>query len=228
MRNSSFFKIYLAFSLVYFIILLTGHERLDLFLKPILIPIIGFGAYFYRAFPSQNILLAALTLSWLGDVTLLFTDLGEIYFILGLVFFLTAHIIYCILFNKQKRIRKKQNKPLFIFGSVLIAFYLIGMVSFLMPHLGELEIPVSIYASVISIMLLFALNGFLVWEKPGNQFVFLGAIFFIISDSILALNKFYAPIPKSSFFIMLTYLLAQYLIVVGILRLNPKKVEQTV
>ncbi|KAF2334532.1 MAG: lysoplasmalogenase [Flavobacterium nitrogenifigens] len=228
MRNSSFFKIYLAFSLVYLIILLTGHERLDLFLKPILIPIIGFGAYFYRAFPSQNILLAALTLSWLGDVTLLFTDLGEIYFILGLVFFLTAHIIYCILFNKQKRIRKKQNKPLFIFGSVLIAFYLIGMVSFLMPHLGELEIPVSIYASVISIMLLFALNGFLVWEKPGNQFVFLGAIFFIISDSILALNKFYAPIPKSSFFIMLTYLLAQYLIVVGILRLNPKKVEQTV
>lgn len=228
MRNSSFFKIYLAFSAVYLIVLLTGYERFDLFLKPILIPIIGFGAYFYRTFPSQNILLAALTLSWLGDVTLLFTDLGEIYFILGLVFFLTAHIVYCILFNKQKRIRKKQNKPLFIFGSVLIAIYLIGMVSFLMPHLGELEIPVSIYASVISIMLLFALNGFLVWEKPGNQFVFLGAIFFIISDSILALNKFYAPIPKSSFFIMLTYLLAQYLIVVGILKLNPKKVEQTV
>ncbi|MNQ16354.1 YhhN-like protein [compost metagenome] len=228
MRNSSFFKIYLAFSVIYLIILLTGHERYDLFLKPILIPIIGFGAYFYRRFPSQNILLAALTLSWLGDVTLLFSDLGEIYFILGLVFFLTAHIVYCVLFNKQKRIRKKQNKPLFIFGSVLIAFYLIGMVSFLMPYLGKLEIPVSIYASVISVMLLFALNGFLVWEKPGNQLVFFGAIFFIISDSILAVNKFYAPIPKSSFFIMLTYLLAQYLIVVGVLKLNPKKVEQTV
>ncbi|MNK80851.1 YhhN-like protein [compost metagenome] len=223
MRNSSFFKIYLAFSVIYLIILLTGHERYDLFLKPILIPIIGFGAYFYRRFPSQNILLAALTLSWLGDVTLLFSDLGEIYFILGLVFFLTAHIVYCVLFNKQKRIRKKQNKPLFIFGSVLIAFYLIGMVSFLMPYLGKLEIPVSIYASVISVMLLFALNGFLVWEKPGNQLVFFGAIFFIISDSILAVNKFYAPIPKSSFFIMLTYLLAQYLIVVGVLKLNPKK-----
>ena len=47
-----------------------------------------------------------------------------------------------------------------------------------MPHLGDLEIPVSIYASVISIMLLFAFNGFLVWEKPGNQLVFFGAIFF--------------------------------------------------
>ena len=124
--------------------------------------------------------------------------------------------------------RKKQNKPVFIFGSILIAIYLIGMVAVLMPYLGDLELPVSIYASVISIMLLFAFNGFLVWEKPGNQLVFLGAIFFIISDSILALNKFYAPIPKSSFFIMLTYLLAQYLIVVGILRLNPKKVQQTI
>jgi uncharacterized membrane protein YhhN len=228
MRNSSFFKIYAAFSVVYLIILLTGHERFDLFLKPILIPIIGFGAYFYRSFPTQNILLAALVLSWLGDVILLFTDLGEIYFILGLVCFLSAHIIYCILFNKQKRIRKKQNKPIFIFGSILIAVYLIGMVSVLMPHLGDLEIPVSIYASIISIMLLFAFNGFLVWEKPGNQLVFLGAVFFIISDSILAVNKFYAPIPKSSFFIMLTYLLAQYLIVVGILKLNPKKEQQTV
>ncbi|MBL0737373.1 lysoplasmalogenase [Flavobacterium sp. GN10] len=228
MRNSSFFKIYVAFSIVYLIILLSGYERFDLFLKPILVPIIGFGTYFYRKFPTQNILLAALALSWLGDVILLFTDLGEIYFILGLVFFLTAHIVYCVLFNKQKRIRKKQNKPLFIFGSVLIAFYLIGMVSVLMPHLGELEIPVSIYASIISIMLLFAFNGFLVWEKPGNQLVFLGAIFFIISDSILAVNKFYAPIPKSSFFIMLTYLLAQYLIVVGTLKLNPKKEQQVV
>lgn len=228
MRNSSFFKIYLAFSIVYLIILLSGYERFDLFLKPILIPIIGFGAYFYRKFPTQNILLAGLLLSWLGDVILLFTDLGEIYFILGLVFFLIAHIVYCVLFNKQKRIRKRQNKPLFIFGSILIALYLIGMVSVLMPYLGELEIPVSVYASVISVMLLFAFNGFLVWEKPGNQLVFLGAFFFIVSDSILAVNKFYAPIPKSSFFIMLTYLLAQYLIVVGILKLNPKTVEQTV
>lgn len=226
MRNSLFFKIYVAFSVAYLIILISGYERFDLFLKPILIPILGFGAYFYRKFPTQNTLLAALIFSWVGDVILLFTDLGEIYFILGLVCFLIAHIIYCILFNKQKRTRKKQNRPLFIIGSIVIAIYLIGMVSVLMPFLGDLEIPVTIYAIIISIMLLFALNGFLVWEKPGNLLVFLGALFFVISDSILAVNKFYAPIPKSSFFIMLTYLLAQYLIVVGILKLNPKKIQE--
>lgn len=226
MRNSYFFKIYIVFSIIYLIILLSGLEHFDLFLKPILIPIIGFGAYFYRKFPTQNTLLAGLTFSWIGDVILLFTDLGEIYFIFGLVSFLIAHILYCILFNKQNKIRKKQNKTIFIIGSILIALYLIGMVSILMPHLGNLEIPVSVYASIISIMLLFAFNGLLVWEKPGNFLIFLGALFFVISDSILAVNKFYAPIPKSSFFIMLTYLLAQYLIVVGVLRLNPKKIKE--
>ena len=226
MRNSSFYKIYTAFSILYLIILLSGYERFDLFLKPILIPIIGFGVYFYRKFPTKNTLLSGLLFSWIGDVILLFTDLGEIYFILGLLSFLTAHIIYCVLFNKQHKARKKQNRSLFIFGSILIALYLIGMVSFLMPFLGNLEIPVTIYASIISIMLLFAFNGFLVWEKPGNLLVFLGAFFFVVSDSILAINKFYAPIPKSSFFIMLTYLLAQYLIVIGILKLNKKKAEE--
>ncbi|MBW1656054.1 lysoplasmalogenase [Flavobacterium quisquiliarum] len=227
MRNSSFFKLFIAFSIVYLAILVLGHERFDLFLKPILIPILGFTVYFYRKFPTQNTLLIALLFSWIGDVVLLFTDLGEIYFIIGLVSFLIAHILYCILFNKLNRVRKKQNKTFFVIGSILIATYLIGMVSLLMPHLGDLEIPVSIYATVISIMLLFAFNGLLVWERPGNLLVFLGAFFFVVSDSILAVNKFYTPIPKSSFFIMITYLLAQYLIVLGILKLNPKKVKES-
>ncbi|MFD1605801.1 lysoplasmalogenase [Flavobacterium artemisiae] len=228
MRNSSFFKIYAVFCIIYLIVLLTGHENLDLFLKPILIPILGFGAYFYRKFSTQNTLLTALLFSWIGDVILLFTDLGEIYFILGLISFLTAHIIYCVLFNKQSRHSKKRNRTFFTIGSIIIAVYLIGMVSFLMPNLGNLEIPVALYATVISIMLLFAFNGFLLWNKPGNKWVFLGALFFVISDSILAVNKFHTPIPKSSFFIMATYLLAQYLIVVGILKLNPKKIQEVV
>jgi len=226
MRNSYFFKIYLVLSVAYLIILFAGYEYFDLFLKPLLIPIIGFGAYFYRKFPTQNTLITALIFSWFGDVILLFTDLGELYFIIGLVCFLISHIIYCILFNRQHNIRKKQNKPLFVIGSILIAFYLIGMVSILMPFLGDLEVPVILYASVISIMILFALKGLLVWKKPGNFIVFSGGFLFIISDSILAVNKFYAPVPKSSFFIMLTYLLAQYLIVVGILKLNPKEIQE--
>ncbi len=223
MKNAVFFKIYIAFSFIYLLLLYLGYESLDCYLKPALIPLLIVGVYFSKKFPTQNILLTALVFSWIGDVILLFADIAEIYFILGLVSFLISHIIYCVLFNRQIKEKIKKNTIIFIFGSLIIACYLIGMLSVLLPALGDLKIPVIVYASVISVMLLFAYNGLLIWKKPANQYVFFGALFFVISDSILAINKFHMPIQKSSFIIMLTYLVAQYLIVKGILKLNSKK-----
>lgn len=225
MKNTIFFKIYIFFSILYLIILFLRHDNLDLFLKPALIPLLGFGVYFYRKFPSKNILLTALFFSWIGDVILLFADISEIYFILGLLFFLTAHITYCVLFNKQIIGGIKINKVFFFIGTLIVTCYLIGMVTLLMPNLGELKIPVIVYAAVISTMLLFAFNGYLIWNTPAAFYIFLGATIFVVSDSILAFNKFHATIERSSFFIMLTYLVAQYLIVVGIVKLNTKKVN---
>ncbi|SEP35006.1 Uncharacterized membrane protein YhhN [Flavobacterium sp. CF108] len=223
MKNAVFFKIYIAFSFIYLLLLYLGYESLDCYLKPALIPLLIVGVYFSKKFPTQNILLTALLFSWIGDVILLFADIAEIYFILGLVSFLISHIIYCVLFNRQIKEKVKKDAIIFIFGSLIIACYLIGMLSVLLPALGDLKIPVIVYASVISVMLLFAYNGLLIWKKPANQYVFFGALFFVISDSILAINKFHIPIQKSSFIIMLTYLVAQYLIVKGILKLNLKK-----
>lgn len=223
MKNAVFFKIYIAFSFIYLLLLYLGYESLDCYLKPALIPLLIVGVYFSKKFPTQNILLTALVFSWIGDVILLFADIAEIYFILGLVSFLISHIIYCVLFNRQIKEKTKKDTIIFIFGSLIIACYLIGMLSVLLPALGDLKIPVIVYASVISVMLLFAYNGLLIWKKPANQYVFFGALFFVVSDSILAINKFHMPIQKSSFIIMLTYLVAQYLIVKGILKLNSKK-----
>ena len=225
MRNTTFFKIYIAFSAIYLIILFLDYENLDLYLKPLLIPLLGLGVYLYPKFPSRKILLTALVFSWIGDVILLFVDIAEIYFILGLVSFLISHITYCVLFNKQNTGEIRINKLLFAIGSLVIAAYLVGMIFFLMPSLGELKIPVIVYAAVISTMLLFAFNGSLIWKRPGSLYVFSGAVAFVLSDSILAFNKFHTPIERSSFFIMLTYLVAQYLIVIGILKLNAKKIN---
>lgn len=225
MRNAVFFKIYIVFSILYLIVLFTGHANLDLYLKPALIPLLGFGVYFHPKFLSRRILLNALIFSWIGDVILIFADIAEIYFILGLVSFLIAHITYCVLFNKQIIGEIQINKVLFGLGSLVIAFYLTAIILVLMPNLGDLKIPVIVYAAVISTMLLFAFNGYLIWKKPGALYIFLGAITFVISDSILAFDKFHAPIEKSSFFIMLSYLVAQYLIVVGIIRLNAQKLN---
>jgi uncharacterized membrane protein YhhN len=224
MKHTLFFKIYFFISLIYLLALLFGYEYLDLYLKPALIPLLGFAVYAYKRFPSRNSLLTALAFSWVGDIVLLFADIAEIYFILALASFLISHLIYCTLFNKQKAVEIRNN-IVFRIGCLIILLYVVGMISFLLPTLGTLKVPVIIYAFVISTMLLFAFNGFLSWSKPGNKYVFYGAVIFVVSDSILGINKFYTPIQKGSFFIMVTYLVAQYLIVDGILKLNPKKAD---
>jgi uncharacterized membrane protein YhhN len=223
MRSTLSFKAYIGISFVYLLLIILGREDVSWFIKPFLIPFLFLAVYSCGDFPSKKFLLIALTFSWMGDVVLMFADKAEIYFIIGLVAFLISHIAYIVLFSKQLRINSSRNKAIFWVGITAIIVYLILMLSVLLPTLGELKIPVFAYAIILSTMLLFAFKGYLKWIKPAGTYILLGAVIFVSSDSILAFNKFHEPISFSSFLIMATYLLAQYLIVVGILKLNRKK-----
>jgi uncharacterized membrane protein YhhN len=223
MKNTFLFKGYLTVSGIYLLIILFGQEEVVWYIKPFLIPFLLLTVYFNRDFSSKKYLLTALLFSWFGDIILLFADRNELYFIIGLVAFLLSHIAYIVLFNKQIKAKKSKSSTVFWIGIALIIAYLIIMIALLLPNLGDLTIPVFIYALVISTMLLFAFKGFLLWETPANWYILLGAIVFVSSDSILAFNKFYQPVMRSSFLIMVTYLAAQYLIVSGILKLNYQK-----
>ncbi|EIA08375.1 lysoplasmalogenase [Flavobacterium frigoris] len=223
MKNELLLKSYLGISLFYLLIILLGQEEIAWFLKPFLIPFLLLAVFFSGSFPSKKFLLTALTFSWIGDIILLFADRDELFFIVGLIAFLISHIVYILLFNKQLKYKNRKNKAVFWIGVTVIIVYLFVMISILLPTLGDLTLPVFVYALVISTMLLFALKGFLNWEKSGSWYILIGAIAFVSSDSILAFNKFYSSIVMSSFLIMVTYLIAQYLIVVGILKLNQKK-----
>lgn len=223
MKNKKLLAGYLGLSIIYLILIVINQDSIAWFMKPLLIPFLIFGVYFSGAFPSKKYLLTALTFSWIGDIILLFVDRDELFFIVGLIAFLISHIVYILLFNKQLKYKNRKNKAVFWIGVTSIIMYLLVMISILLPSLGDLTIPVFVYALVISTMLLFAFKGFLNWEEPGNWYILIGAIAFVTSDSILAFNKFYKPVVLSSFLIMITYLIAQYLIVVGILKLNKKK-----
>ena len=225
MKSNVILTSFIGFSLIYLIIILLGRQDIAWFLKPFLLSFLVLAVYLHERFSSKKILLTALTLSWIGDIILLFADKGELYFIGGLIAFLFSHIFYIVLFNKQLKIYLKKSKIIYWIGITIIIIYLIGMMVLLMPNLGNLLLPVFVYAMTISIMLLFALKGFMNWHKPANSYILIGAIIFVASDSILAFDKFYAPIQYSSFFIMITYLTAQYLIVMGILKLNKKKLH---
>lgn len=222
MQSSLLLKTYIGFTIIYLGILFLNIEGFDFYMKPILLPILMAAVIVSENFPTKKILLTALTFSWIGDIILLFADKGELYFIFGLVAFLISHLVYIALFCKQQNTRINDNKTLFWIGVLAILAYFIFMINTLFPKLGPLKIPVLVYAIVITTMLFFAFKGSLKWLIPANNYILIGAVVFVSSDSILAFNKFYAPITHASFYIMATYCLAQYLIVAGILKLNFK------
>jgi uncharacterized membrane protein YhhN len=214
---------FLIFSIIYIVLLLAGLDAITWYLKPFLLPFLFYAVVKSNPFKTRKWLLAALLFSWIGDCILLFADKGKLYFILGLAAFLIAHILFIVLFSLQESVHKSFKKPLFWVGFACATVYLVGMLSVLLPSLGDLRFPIIVYALTITIMLKTALKGTFDWSGNSKYIVFLGAAFFVLSDSILAIDKFHSPIASASYSIMATYLIAQFYITSGILELNQKK-----
>lgn len=87
---------------------------------------------------------------------------------------------------------------------------------FLNDGLGALLLPVLMYMLVIFIMTWTASLRKGKVSKDSYILVLIGALLFVASDSILALNKFAFPVFLSSLSIMLTYAIAQFMIILGI------------
>lgn len=157
--------------------------------------------------------LLALLFSWMGDVLLMFQGSDDIFFLLGLSAFLIAHIFYILLFH---RIRVAEKIKSAIGYVIIVAVYYAALIGLLAPHLGEMKIPVVVYGIVISFMLMLALHLLSLSNKPAGRMIFTGALLFVASDSLLAINKFYQPFTAAGVLIMLTYGLAQFCIVRGL------------
>lgn len=148
-------------------------------------------------------ILSGLVFSLAGD---LFLIVPETYFVFGLISFLFAHIFYAVAFFKAGGGKfKLVSLTAFFVGITILALNYAGI-----PE--ALKIPASIYAMGISLMLCSAINFYLTKKTPKALFALSGAIFFIISDSILAFNKFTYEFFSAQIFILATYFLAQWLI----------------
>lgn len=174
----------------------------------------------FSAISSKKWIIFGLWLSWLGDCFLLFQkeNLGIRWFLLGLGAFLLAHICYLTAFLKFPSITPSsllRNKWLLL----PFLLFLVTMDSFLWPTLnGEMRLPVIFYSITITTMAIGAAWLFGKMEIHAAHIVFLGALFFIGSDSLLAVNKFHTPFPNAGFLIMLTYILGQFGIAYGMWR----------
>jgi uncharacterized membrane protein YhhN len=163
-----------------------------------------------------SFLLTALSFSLAGDIFLLFDSKNPNLFIFGLASFLIAHIFFILLFFQIKKANQPLRKP-YWWLVLLVFIYTIFLFLFLNPSLGSLKIPVLIYASVLSMMFLSGAHAFDISQAAGKLCI-AGAGLFVISDSLLAINKFYQPFAFAGLLVMLTYSLAQLFIVLGVLR----------
>ncbi len=163
--------------------------------------------YLAHTLTKNRVYIVALIFSFFGDVFLLSNE--KIFFLAGLISFLIAHFFY--IFLVQNKVKKPSNRQLFlsIFPNLVI---LVSLLSFLFPSLGEMKIPVMIYGTTITAFGAISLLYYLQHTNRRALLLLGGTYAFILSDSLLAINMFYKPISIFPVVIMVTYLVAQFLI----------------
>jgi uncharacterized membrane protein YhhN len=165
-------------------------------------------------------------LLWFG-LGIVFSLAGDVFlmlpydlFIAGLVSFLLAHLAYVVGFNS--------TPPTWSIGHLILALLLAIVFWQLYRRLAaglgakgrsKLKIPVFIYASVITLMVFSAGANFTRpgWETLPALLTSLGAALFFASDSMLAWDRFVAPLSHARLKVMTTYHLGQIGIVLGVL-----------
>ncbi len=157
---------------------------------------------FYR-----NAVAAGLVFSLAGDVFLM---LPQNRFAFGLGSFLVGHFFYIAAFTSVQG---------FQVSLVCLAPFLLGaavVYAMLLPHLGKLWLPVLVYVLAILVMAWQAAER---WERVQDVSSLLavaGALFFVVSDSALAFNRFRAPFRSAQGLVLGTYYTAQWLIALSV------------
>lgn len=199
--------------------LLRGWRRVDYLAKPAVILSLLVWIWLAEPGPPTVRLLVwvqtALTFSLLGDVFLM---LPAERFTAGLVAFLLGHLAYIAAFNPPPL--QVDVLTLAILAVVALGGgWLYRRIHNGLSHSGQadLQIPVLIYALVISLMLASAANTLTrpAWPTPAALLTAGGATLFFLSDSLLAWNRFVRLIPQGRLKVRILYHLGQILLVAG-------------
>ncbi|WP_341225892.1 lysoplasmalogenase [uncultured Arcticibacterium sp.] len=187
---------------------LFGIQELAFLTKPLLMPVlVGLVWLEGRNVSFKWPLILALLFSWAGDLFLMFDREG--FFVFGLGAFLLAHLVYIFIYSKAIKLSLLKVLPFLGFTGLFCFGVLWNKLS------NDMTIPVYIYMLVISTMAYLASCRAV--NVKSFEYVLVGAVLFVISDAFIAVNEFVQPVLWSSFWVMITYGLAQFLIVKGLL-----------
>ncbi|MGW6912465.1 lysoplasmalogenase [Kitasatospora sp. NPDC054939] len=155
---------------------------------------------------APKLLVPALLLSTGGDVLL---QLGrDAAFLAGMGSFAAAHVCYVTMFVRHGALTDRR-RALLVAAAYATAWA--AMIGQLWPDLGDLQVPVAGYSLLLTATAVTSTG--LGWRTG------LGGALFLLSDTLIAtkLAK-WQELPGHQFWIMATYILAQYLLATGTLR----------
>ena len=172
------------------------------------LPLMGLGG---TAMPrlALGLLAGALVLSSIGDYFLALQD-GQRNFVRGLGAFLGAHLCYLlVLLPRTTALGGLQ------IATMLVLLSLAGAIlMWLWPVLCRLRVPVTIYLTMICLMALAAIS----MPLP-LPLLAIGAVLFVFSDAVIAVDKFRMAIRWRGPIIWTTYYAGQVLLVSNLLLL---------
>lgn len=170
--------------------------------KPVLVPLLAACAAL-RGGP--RLLIAALLCGWAGDV-LLQLD-GDTSFLAGMAAFAAGHVCYLTLLTTRGAFADRRRAALTAAGYAVV--WLVALV-LVWPGLPSgLRIPVAVYSLLLTAMAAAAAG-------LGPRATAVGGALFLLSDTLLATRLAGLPqLPAADFWIMLSYLGAQYLLATG-------------
>ena len=215
LRFSTIFLILLALE----IIVLNKPELQDLryITKPSLLSSLLIFFYFrskHLESISRKLGMTALFFMLLGDILLMFVPNSENYFIAGLLAFLIGNSFYIALFFQRKTIRLKK----FLLFIAFLLTYALTILFIIHDSLGSFFLPVVVYMIVMLNMAKAAFLRCIEVNTASYYLVLIGVILFLVSDTILAIDKFHETIPYAGTLIMLTYGLGQWGITLGVVK----------
>ncbi len=183
------------------------------FLMPLLAAVVWLAAGPGRATRLVRLTVVGLGLSWLGDTA---PDLvpDDLSFVTMLGFFLLAHVAYLVAFWPLRRDGLLGRGPVLVAPYVVVLVVLVALCA---PGADELLVPVVVYGATLSAMAVLA---------TFDQRAAVGGVAFVVSDSLIALNAFVDgfDLPGYGFWVMFTYVGAQVLLALGVLRVASRPV----
>ncbi len=194
-----------------------GWKKLEYFLKPVTMVFLFIFLFISTGLEGTALWFGVgIILSMAGDIFLMFP---KEQFIAGLVAFLLAHLAYIIGFNQSlPPVDAFGLGMAIILGMIAARLYKSIEAGLVKQGKESLQKPVLAYTAIITIMLLSALLTFSRpdWDTRAAITVSVGAVLFMLSDAILAWNKFVNPIKNGRVMNMAAYHSGQIVLIYGV------------